>query len=215
MLNLLKNSEVFDHLEGNELNYLFNQIQYQIHRYKRSDIIYDNIRFKKKIGVVLRGKIEVQKNMATGKLIIMSLLKPGDIFGMAAVFHERDCYAVSLLVKTETTVLFIAEYDLLKLFQLDQMILRKYLSYVNKRIYYLNYRIECFAQEPIHERVLYYLQQLESDEKKKQGGVQNLSKSELANFLGISRPSLYRVLRDLKDQGLIMIQKNKIGVKKT
>ena len=135
MLNLLKSSEIFEHLGVNELNCLLKQIQYQIHRYKRADIIYDNTRFKKKIGIVLRGKIEVQKNLATGKLIIMSLLKPGDVFGMAAVFHDLDYYAVSLLVKNEATVLFIAENDLLKLFELDQMILRKYLSYVNKRIY--------------------------------------------------------------------------------
>ncbi len=211
--NLYKELEtafLFRHLDQGKLEQLLQQVPCQTVTYSKGQYIYDNYRFKKEIGIIIKGKIEVQKNLPTGKKIIMNKLKAGDIFGIAALFNDQICYVTSLLSSTETKILFIGEDGLLELFKLDQQLLKNYLSYVNQRIQFLNQRIECFTHEQVKDRLVEFFNQLRAQQGNTPIISLSLNKSELADYLGISRASLYRILNQLKDEGYLRAEGKKI-----
>lgn len=140
----------------------------------------------------------------------MNKLKVGNVFGIAYLFHENIDNVTILLSNSEATILFIEENELLRLFQLDSILLRNYLSYVNQRIYFLNQRVECFTHEKIRDRVIEFLEQQRIQQNNQSIIILSFTKSELAEYLGVSRPSLYRVLKDLEVEGYIELNGNKI-----
>lgn len=202
VINQLRNSFLFQHIDEKSLNDLWRRLVYTVGVYSKGKYInnHNNDPLKKKVGIIIKGRIEVRKELATGKRIIMSQLKVGDMFGMVALFNEEDTQVTSLIAKLQTAVLFIGEEELMKLFGSNQQILKNYLSYINQRICLLNQRIECFSHEPINERVSQYFEQGDLFGKNSEDHL-ILTKSELADYLGISRPSLYRVLKELNRDG--------------
>lgn len=209
----LETAFLFRHLDQEKLEQLLQQVPCQTVTYSKGQYIYDNYRFKKEIGIIIKGKIEVQKNLPTGKKIIMNKLRVGDVFGIAALFNDQTCYVTSLLTSSETQILFIGEESLLELFKLDQQLLKNYLSYINQRIHFLNQRIECFTHEQAKDRLLEFFSQLRAQQGNSQSISLTLNKSELADYLGISRASLYRILSQLKEEGYLRSEGKKIYFK--
>lgn len=93
---------------------------------------------------------------------------------------------------------------------MDFTILQRYLSFISDKIYFLNKRIEGFTYESIQERVLCFLESERERQDNQDEIVIRYSKQELAEYLCISRASLYRVLNDLAKEGLIKWEKNKV-----
>ncbi|QUH24789.1 Crp/Fnr family transcriptional regulator [Serpentinicella alkaliphila] len=207
MSNQLQKSFLFKHLHIDKLTNIFKAINYRTVIYAKGSYIENCDR---EIGIVLSGKIEIQKNLITGKKIIMNKIKGGDVFGLANLFQESVSNVTSLYVKSESVVMFINEEGLLKLFQLDENIQRNYLGYISGRIHFLNQRVECFTQDNIEERIINYIKQLKVQQNNKKQVTLNLSKSELADYLGISRPSLYRILKKLEEDKYLILEANKI-----
>ncbi|TYQ12668.1 UNVERIFIED_CONTAM: CRP-like cAMP-binding protein [Acetivibrio alkalicellulosi] len=210
MYNYIENVFLFNHLDKGELIGVLDKFKYKIVHYKKGQFVYDNLKFNREIGIILRGKAEVTKNLFSGKKVIVNQLKEGDVFGIAAIFQKKDYYISSIYTKDKCSIFFIEESQMLRLFEIDQRILKNYLYYVNERIYFLNNRIECFTHEQAKDRVLYYLQDLKNENSKKEYIILPLSKVELADYLGISRASLYRVLGRLEEENYIRINKKNI-----
>ena len=54
----------------------------------KGGVIYAPHAFRRCLGVVLEGRVQVNKGA-----LIMSVLEPGDLFGAAALFNDRADYA--------------------------------------------------------------------------------------------------------------------------
>ncbi|SCY75897.1 Crp/Fnr family transcriptional regulator [Alkaliphilus peptidifermentans] len=203
MYNLLKVCPLFQHLSIEEYNLLMKNVKCRTLTFSKGQYIEN---FNSEIGIVLKGKIEVQKNLLAGKKIIMNKLKAGNIFGIAYIFHDNPNNVTSLLAVNEATIFFIKENDLFRLFQADHILLKKYLYYVSQRIYFLNQRVECFTHEKIRDRVIEFVEQLKVQQNNQTQVKLLLTKCELADYLGISRPSLYRILKELEEEKYFKIQ---------
>lgn len=207
MVKQLKKCFLFNHLSEESIQSVMESIRSRVVVFTRGEYIENTNR---EIGIVLKGSIEVQKNLITGKKIIMNKIKEGNVFGVAHIFQERVVDITSLFVSHEAQVMFVAEKELLRLFQRDEVILKNYLCYIGQRIYFLNQRLECFTQDNVRDRLVEYIEDLKVQQNSAKQVTLALSKSDLANYLGISRPSLYRVLRDLEEDKYLAIKGNKI-----
>jgi CRP-like cAMP-binding protein len=198
MIEKLSKMFLFKNLNKEEIIKLMENLHYKIIDYNKGQYVYEGNEFKREIGIILKGNIEAQKYLISGKKVLLNQLKEGDIFGISGLFQEEELYISSLLIKQDASILFINETEILRLFQSNDILLKNYLSFVHTRIRFLNERIECFTHESIKERVVYFL-----EKQRAKGHVLNklrLNRSEIADFLGISRASLYRILGELKKE---------------
>lgn len=207
MYNLLKKCFLFQHLSHEKLKILMKNVKYRTTTYRKGQYI-DN--FNKEIGIVLKGKIEVQKNLVAGKKVIMNKMKAGHIFGIAYLFQENVENVTCLVANSESSVLFIGENEFVNLLQLDKILLKNYLCYVSQRIYFLNQRVECFTHEKIRDRVIEFIEQLKHQQNSQTHVTLLFNKSELADYLGISRASLYRIFKHLEEEKYLKFQGNNI-----
>ena len=157
----------------------------------KGGVIYAPHAFRRCLGVVLEGRVQVNKGA-----LIMSVLEPGDLFGAAALFNDRADYATTLTARAPCRVLLLPQALVEELMVRFPEVGRNYVAYLSGRICFLSGKIDALTAGSAERKVAQYLL------SRLEGGWVELdcSAAGLARRLGVSRASLYRALELGKEE---------------
>lgn len=139
---------------------------------------------------LLSGKAKVYAQSGS---TVMRNLEPGEFFGAASLFCEKDT-AGSVTAANACIVAYLAEDAVTRLIEASPRFGRNYIAFLSDRIRFLNRKIYSFTGIGIEERVLNALRTFADQSGKV---VLPFSMGELANRLNIGRSSLYRAIDSL------------------
>lgn len=203
---------MFKDITMKEFNDLYETSDIQSLVYKKGDLIGDDRRYSHSVGILISGKLNAMKYSIKGKPMFLRTINNGDIFGIANVFNKKATNVSFLEVAKESNVAYISEQQLLSFFKNEQ-ILNNYLTYVNSKIVYLNEKIEIISQDTARDRILVFIyNQWLIQNQSKQIEI-TMTKSDLADYLGISRASLYRIIDKFKAENKLIWDKNRLEIK--
>lgn len=178
--------------------------QLQPIRFQPGEEIYSAQRFRSAIAILLSGSAQVRGHSG----VLMNLLEPGDCFGVAALFHPVEEYVTTVSARTAVSLVFITDKELMDLFRRCPQCAVNYISFLSRRICFLNRRIESFtAPSALAGLGLWLLEQEHEGEVKVLQGY-----TRLAQLLNIGRASLYRSLDLLVERGAITRQERTICI---
>ena len=178
--------------------------QLQPIRFQPGEEIYSAQRFRSAIAILLSGSAQVRGHSG----VLMNLLGPGDCFGVAALFHPVEEYVTTVSARTAVSLVFITDKELTDLFRRCPQCAVNYISFLSRRICFLNRRIESFtAPSALAGLGLWLLEQEHEGEVKVLQGY-----TRLAQLLNIGRASLYRSLDLLVERGAITRQERTICI---
>jgi len=164
------------------------------------------------IGIVTTGSVEVQKLFASGKTITIDRLKSGDIFGQVIIFSKVNKFPSTIISSEQTEIMFISKDDIIRLCSANTVILNSFMGLLSDRIVMLNNKIRDLSYQSIKQKISNYIIDEYSRQKSLILALPS-SRKEMADELGIPRPSLSRELISMKNQGLIAYNKNIIEIK--
>lgn len=163
------------------------------------------------IGIVLEGSIEIQKIYLSGKTMTVNTLNQGDIFGEVIVFSKMKTYPSTIIASSKAKILFINKNDIVKMCSSNIEVLNNFMELLSNKILVLNKKIKNLSFDTIREKICSYI----VDEYKKQK-TQNISlpfsRKEMAENLGVQRPSLSREFMKMKEEGLIDFNRNIVTI---
>ena len=156
-------------------------------------VVYDPNHFKRCLGVVLEGELQVTK----GELSV-SILHPGDLFGAAALYSDAAEFATTITAKKDSRCLLLSQQMVDQLIARDAGFRERYLRYLTGRIHFLSSRMDSLSQHGAESKLArYLLSNMNADH------TLTCSATDLARRLGLSRASLYRAFEALDDSKLI------------
>ena len=163
---------------------------------------------EKNLVILLEGKAKVF-SVDSERAVLLRTLTKGDIFGVAELFGGDDVNISRVEAQNKCKVLFLAESKMSVLLEKDKQIMYNYLSFLRRRILFLNKRIACFTAGSAERRLAFYLDSLacESDGACGTEPVRvtpEVSMGALALMLDIGRASLYRAVDTLVSDGFIV-----------
>jgi len=208
-LEFILNTELFMGMAKEEAGRLLQEANLVIKSYVYGDLVYGLNREVGAIGIMLKGKVHAMKYLSSGKNMILKVIQPGDTFGVGSVFSEKDLRLSYMEVSEESLIAFISESSLIKLFK-NENFMKNYVKLLNSRIRYLNHKVDILSQSSIRDKVLMYIYDLTLLQGNKEEIILSMSKQSLADYLGVSRGSLYRVLDELEEECVLMWKKDKI-----
>ena len=169
----------------------------------KGEVIYDPRHFQRCLGIVLEGSIQVNKGA-----LIMSLLRPGDLFGAAALFNQQQDYATTLTARSRCRLLLLPQTMVEELMAQYPQVGRNYVAYLSQRICFLSGKIDALTAGSAGRKLgQYLLAHARGDEV-----CLECSASGLAARLGVSRASLYRALEGLSQSGMVDRQGRQIRI---
>ena len=145
----------------------------------------------KSLGILLRGKAVVEREQ-----VLLNQLSAGECFGAAALFVQREQYVTTVRARTDCKVLFLSLEEMQRLLENPQVSLN-YIRFLSDRIQFLNRRIASFTAPNAEQTLLSFLRQ------QPQQRCEGVSMVKLSEVLNIGRTSLYRVVQQLEQDGVI------------
>ena len=155
--------------------------------------------------ILVEGTIYSSMTNQEGKEIVVETLTGPIMLAPAFLFAKESRFPVNVIAKTDCTVLYIPKSAFRDWLHRDPQLMMNFIGIVSNRCQRLSQRLNDFALQSLKERVLEYLrlhQRIDSVEW-------------LAKVLGVARPSLSRVLSELKAEGVIERTLEGIELKKS
>ena len=209
MIEILKETVVFNGIDEKTIKNILEKNKYEIKKYSPNESIAFRGDEVRGLYIILKGTLTTEMLTEEGNVIKIEELVPSDVIASAFIFGKKNSFPVDLNAKDEAEILFIERKEFLKILFSKEKILENFLNEVSNKTQLLTSKIwNSFNNKTIKKKFCDYVKK---NQKNDLFSIQNLG--ALAEYFGVERPSLSRVLSDLvKDEKLERIGRNKYKI---
>ena len=209
MIEILKETVVFNGIDEKTIKNILEKNKYEIKKYSPNESIAFRGDEVRGLYIILKGTLTTEMLTEEGNVIKIEELVPSDVIASAFIFGKKNSFPVDLIAKNEAEILFIERKEFLKILFSKEKILENFLNEVSNKTQLLTSKIwNSFNNKTIKKKFCDYVKK---NQKNNLFSIQNLG--ALAEYFGVERPSLSRVLSDLvKDEKLERIGRNKYKI---
>ena len=211
IINNIKYNALFSKVTESELEELLKHLNYSIEKYDKGTVIAQEDDNCSAIGLVLEGRVNIERIYPSGKGIVMKKLHCGDVFGEALIFSKTTTYPATVMADSNCAVGYLNKAELIKLFSLNDTILENFMMLLSDKVVMLNNKIKSISLKNVRQKVVDYILQEYIVQKQLVISLK-MNKEEIASFIGIPRPSLSRELSKLRDEEIIKFDRNTITI---
>lgn len=154
------------------------------------------------------GRVKIYARGEEGKEQIIHIAKKGEIVGFRAMFSGEP-YNVAASTLEESNICFINKEDFLNMVDTNPNLRNGIMKELSKELAERAKFITNMAQKSVRERLAFALLILDDVYEDE---MVNLSREDLANFVGTATETLIRLLKDYKEEGLIETHTRKIEI---
>ena len=209
MIETLRETVVFNGIDEKTIKNILEKTKYEIKKYSPNESIAFRGDEVRGLYIILKGTLTTEMLTEEGNVIKIEELVPSDVIASAFIFGKKNSFPVDLNAKDEAEILFIERKEFLKILFSKEKILENFLNEVSNKTQLLTSKIwNSFNNKTIKKKFCDYVKK---NQKNNLFSIQNLG--ALAEYFGVERPSLSRVLSDLvKDEKLERIGRNKYKI---
>lgn len=203
---VLKNCALFRNIGEKEFGHLMSCLDAQIKNYRFEEYIFLSGEEVSAVGIVLSGMVEIMKESLAGNKHIVAFLGMADMFAEGIVCTVKRVSPVTVRAKENTKILFIPYERILKtcgnscVYHIS--LIQNMMLVLGEKNVNLNRKLELLTLKGMREKLASYLLN-ESNERSSNMFQILLNRTELAEYLNVSRTSMCRELTRMKDDGLI------------
>ena len=170
-----------------------------VRHYTAGETIYSTEGYERALGFLVFGEARVVKCGENGAMP-MSVLKPGALFGAAAIFNGDDSYVADVRAMGSTWAVLIPQQALEQMMRMEFAVGKNYICYLTERIRFLSARLDGFVPTTVEERLLAYVRANAKDGT----FVAAYGFTAVAEALRVSRATMYRACDALQAQGKLI-----------
>lgn len=210
-ISIISSSSLFKTLKQDRIIEIFNNFRYTLVEYLKSAIIASEEDECNSLGILLQGRIEIQKIYPSGRMATLATFSPGDTFGEALVFSKSMLYPSTITTIEPVKVLFINRTCILHICSRYPEVLSGFMELLSNRILMLSKKLTELSYDTIRQKICIFL--LEENKKQKSKRIKPfISRKRMAEHMGIQRPSLSRELAKMRNEGLISFDREHITI---
>jgi CRP/FNR family transcriptional regulator len=219
----LKKVYIFSGLNDDELERLSKIVRQKT--FNKGDIIFFDTEPYLGFYITVTGLVKIYKISKDGKEHILHLISSFNTFAEVPLFENfgeefEESYrypANAMALEDDTRVILIPARQFRELLLSDTKICIKMVSGFAKRLRHLNHHIEELTLKDVTKRVAGFILTENKKSKKKPNGIKavtlNISKNDLAAYLGTIPETLSRTLKKLQDEEMITVDGKNIEIK--
>ena len=184
--------------------------QYDVESYNKKQFLYSEGKRPRFLFYLVSGKVKAYKNHEDGKEYITDLFSTGDFIGYTALIEDKN-YDDNATILEDAEIMQIPKEDFLQMIYNDISIANKFIHIVTQNVKQKEDRLLNLAYSSLRKRVARALVDV-SSKFEAQNSPLEISRDDIAQYIGTATESLIRTLSDFKEEKLIEIKSGKIIV---
>jgi CheY-like chemotaxis protein/CRP-like cAMP-binding protein len=186
---------------------------YDSEQYSKKQMLYSEGKRPRFLYFVKSGKLKTFRIHEDGKEYITNLYSDGDFVGYIALL-ENSVYEESAEILEDSIIVSISKDDFLNAIYNDMTIAGKFIKLITHNVRDKEDRLLHLAYDSLRKRVAKALVEISAKFSKPGTDVQqiDISREDIAQYVGTATESLIRTLSDFKSEKLIEIRDGKIRI---
>lgn len=207
---LLQKAPLFNSLRIDEIEKILSEIPYRIRKYKAGSLIVNGGEQVKSLMIVISGVVKGEMVDYAGKVIKIEDIPAPGALASAFMFGNRNLYPVNVIAVTDSELLIIDKNPFLNLLMRHDLVLVNFLDMISNRSQFLSEKIKFLNFKTIKGKLAQFI--LQKAGKDKSSIVLEMTQNDLADFFGVTRPSVARAIGEMEEEGLIEAKGKNIKV---
>ncbi len=209
---LLSQIPLFHSVEENELRDIFSELNLSETRFGKDATLALQDEVCNRLIILLQGSVKAEMIDFSGRVVRVEDIHAPNPLAILFLFGEHNRFPVQVTAREEVNTLVIPKQSVLKMLGMNQVVLKNYLDISAGFASRLSQKLHFMSFRTIRQKLAMYMLKL-SKEEGTDIVILDKSKSALAEYFGVSRPSLERELSNMQQDGLIITEKKKIEIK--
>lgn len=211
MFNVLGKCPLFKGLSEAEVETLLKATPNSVRSFSKGQTIAQRDEEVRFLCVVVNGSVKGEMVDFSGKILKIEEINAPMPIAHAFLFGEKNRFPVDVVALTDCKILFIPRQEYMHLMQKNIQVMSNYLNAISSRAQFLSGKLWFLSFKTIKEKVAHYLLSLSRSEVKTTILLPK-THQELAEYFGVTRPALARVLGELEQEGIISINRREIVI---
>lgn len=207
---VLNRSPLFTGLTEAEIETVIDSVNYRSRFYPAGAVAMIAGEEISSVMIVMSGSVRGEMTDLTGKTIKIEDVYPPQTLAAAFIYGREARYPVNVIANTDTELLIIDKAEFLTLMNNDRRLLLNYLTAVCTRALFLSDRLRFLSFRTIREKYAHYISTLPGAISGRV--VINRTQQELADYFGVTRPSLARAIGEMVSDGLISLDRREVRI---
>lgn len=185
---------------------------YNIESYSKKQTLYQEAKRPRFLYYLVKGKVKGFRTHEDGKDYITDIFSGGDFMGYSALIEDKN-YDDTAVILEDAEIMQIPREDFLNMIYGDINVAAKFIRIITQNVKEKEERLLNLAYSSLRKRVARALADIHA--KYNTGGGNNpieISREDIAHYVGTATESLIRTLSDFKSEKLIEIKEGKIRI---
>lgn len=201
-LTLITDSTLLGMFTSIEIQGFLRQGSFKIITVPRGSLLHLEGELCSKLELIISGKLVVERISDTGDLLPIADFTINDVLGGGLIFSQKPYYPMTVSAQQTSIIVQIPKDVLFALLCNNPCFLQVYLELTSDRTSILADKIKHNLNKPLRERIISFLDHQYRLQQNKRIEL-SMTKTMLAQKIGVQRTSLSRELKKMQDEGLI------------
>ncbi|MGN0298870.1 MAG: Crp/Fnr family transcriptional regulator [Lachnospiraceae bacterium] len=210
-MQLLKDTVLFHSISEEEIQRILKCSRAKVITFAANEYIFRQGEKPRYLFLLQRGSVHIEKNFASGKRDLIYLVPAGDVFGENYLFADMNAYWYDAVAATECQIL---QFPWNFFYQFchnacehHQKLTRNMLEIQSRKNFSMTKKLHILAGSSLREKIAIWLL-----ENRQEGTDYCLvpRREDMADYLGVARPSLSREMMHMQSEGMILVEKDRI-----
>ena len=199
--SLLSGSPLFNGINPDNIELILKMVPYRTRKYQSGLTIVQSGEQVNSLIIVLKGSVKGVMADYAGRVIKIEDIPAPGALAAAFIFGNMNKYPVTVIAVADSELLYIEKSDFLKVLMKNDSLLINFLNMISNRSQFLSEKIKFLNFKTIKGKLANLILQKVG----KDGNSSNLgmTQNDLADFFGVTRPSIARALSELEKDKFI------------
>lgn len=215
-INNIMKCALFQEMTQKETVLLLDCLQPRVRTFARNVILNAAGESFEGVGVVLSGQVAIVKETNAGERMILSILKPGDLFGEMAAFSGRGLWPATVIAQSVCSVMYLPPDKIAgqcaNSCQGHRTLIMNMLGILSRKALKLSQKLEYLSIRNLRARIAAFLLE-QAGKNGRTTFLLPMNRNEMADFLNVSRPSLSREMCRMREEGILDFHRSSIQIK--
>lgn len=210
MIEQLLSNPLFRNVSAGELRKNFEGLTYKVKNYTKGEILAHQGDVCNKLIILTKGSVRGEMIDESGRIVKIEDIASPRALAPLFLFGAANRFPVEVTANENTEAIIIPKESVIKLFARNEAFLENYMNMSANYAQTLSEKLFFMSFKTIRQKLASYFLRLSATQ-----GSQILldrSQQELADYFGISRPSLAREVSHMQDDGLIKADRKQITI---
>ena len=184
------------------------QMEFEIGHFSKGETVHNQKDECIQADVVLEGGLVAYSLSQNGSENTAFHFAKGSLIGANLLFGDMNLYPMNIYCTEDSVILRIDRTQVEQLLH-DVRFAMNFIKSISQNSQGMNQRLALYTQKSLRDNLMVYLEAQSTDQGSKEV-LLPISKKQLADYLGVQQQSLFRVFKNLEDDGVLRVENRRI-----